>query len=66
MQSIYYTAEESATKRGYVGLVIDAQTHKTLSRTPNAYASIAWAMLAAERMWQARPAKLHAAQGAAA
>ena len=65
-QPVYFTAEESAIKSGYVGLVIDAATHKTLTRTPTTYPSVPWAMLAVERMWQTRPAKLHAASEVAA
>ena len=54
MNSVYYTAEESATKSGFVGIVIDSKTHKVLTRTVTTYPSVAWAMLAAERMWQAQ------------
>lgn len=60
---VYYFAEASATTKGFVGLVIDAQSHATLQRTHNAYAAIPWAMLAAQRMWEGRGAKLAQAAG---
>jgi len=66
MNSVYFTAEQSATARGFVGLVIDAETHATIFRTHLTYPSVAWAALAAERMWKARPAKLQAAMEVAA
>ena len=66
MQTIYFTAEQSATARGFVGLVIDAATKATIYRTHLTYATPEQAEIAAKRMWLARPAKLHAAQEVAA
>lgn len=60
---VYYTAESSATAKGFVGLVIDADSHATVYRTLNAYPSVAWAILAAEREWEGRGAKLAQAAG---
>jgi hypothetical protein len=54
MQSIYYYAEESATAKGFVGQVIDSESHKVILRTANAYPSIVWAMEAARKMWEGR------------
>lgn len=60
---VYYFAESSATTKGFVGLVIDAQSHATVQRTHLAYPAIPWAMLAARRMWEGRGAKLAQAAG---
>ena len=61
--TVYYTAETSATTRGFVGLVIDANTHRTLQRTHLVYPAIPWAMLSAQRLWEGRAAKLAQAAG---
>lgn len=53
MSNVYYTAEPSATLKGFVGLVIDAQTQRVVSRTLHGYASRELAIIAAKRakMW---------------
>jgi len=52
MATVYYITEPSATAQGHIGLVIDTDTHKVLSRTPVAYIDEALAITAARRMWQ--------------
>ena len=66
MNSVYFTAEPSATQHGHVGQVIDAETHRVILRTTLTYTGSSEAKLAARNMWLSRPAKLRAAQGAAA
>lgn len=54
MQDVYFVAEESATSRGFVGLVIDASTHRTVMRTATLYTSKELARVAARQMWRER------------
>jgi len=63
MNSVYSTAEESATKSGYVGLVIDSKTYRVLPRTSLAYATADLAELAAKRLWEGRAATLATVAG---
>lgn len=51
-QPVYYTSEPSATKPGYVGLVIDAATHLTKMRTAHAYSDRVVAEAAAKKAWE--------------
>lgn len=62
MQAVYFTAERSATTSGYVGLVIDPETHHALLRTPLTYTTEAEARLAARNMWLSRPRVINNAQ----
>lgn len=59
---IYFTSELSATARGHVGQVVDAETQRVILRTHLIYTSPSEAKLAARNMWLSRPAKLHAAR----
>lgn len=54
MHDIYFIADQSATARGWVGLVIDSATHRVITRTPTVYVSAALARTAARWMWQRR------------
>jgi hypothetical protein len=60
---VYYTAEPSATQRGFVGIVICSQTHRTLQRTALVYAAKDWAVMAAQRLWGGRAATMARAAG---
>lgn len=51
-QPVYYTSEPSATKPGYVGLVIDAKTHQARMRTAHVYSDRVIAMAAAKKAWE--------------
>lgn len=62
MQPVYFTAEPSATQRGHVGQVIDAETRRIILRTPLTYTGSSEAKLAARNMWLARPRAIHAAR----
>jgi hypothetical protein len=62
MHPTYFTAEPSAMQRGFVGLVVDAETHRIILRTPLTYTDSSEAKLAARNLWLSRPAKLHAAR----
>lgn len=59
---IYFTSELSATARGHVGQVVDAETQRVILRTHLIYTTASEAKLAARNMWLIRPAKLHAAR----
>lgn len=54
MHDVYCIADQSATARGWVGLVIDSNTHRVITRTPTVYVSAALARTAARWMWQRR------------
>lgn len=51
-QPVYYTSELSATKPGYVGLVIDAKKHRVEMRTAHAYSDRVVAEAAAKKAWE--------------
>lgn len=50
MSQYIYAADRSATRDGWVGLVIDSTTQRVISRTPHVYATEALAKVAARRM----------------
>lgn len=54
MHNVYFIFDQSATARGWVGLVIDSNTHLVITRTPTVYVSAALAQTAARWMWQRR------------
>ena len=59
---IYFTSELSATARGHVGQVVDAETQRVILRTHLIYTSPSEAKLAARNMWLSRPRVIHNAQ----
>lgn len=63
MHQVYFHAELSATQRGWVGEVIDAESHRALQRTQLVYAAAEWAKEAARRLWEGRAGKIATASG---
>lgn len=55
---VYFTSEPSATARGHVGQVVDAETHHVLLRTGLVYTQPYEAEFAAKRLWEGRAATM--------
>lgn len=54
MSQYIYAADRSATRDGWVGLVIDSTTQRVISRTPYVYANSQLATVAAKRAHEAQ------------